>query len=258
MTTDPFEHEEFRDWDAAYVTGLLRPEERRAYERHLAGCAECSRAVAELAGMPAVLGRLTPDEAVALLEDEPAAVVARKPGSVQDLARTAARRRSRARRRIAGAIVGSGVALAGLGVLTGVWIGQLGTAQEIAGGVPASAPGPVASGAVTPGPQRLAMSQVEPGYIDAELRVTPADWGTRFDWDCSYSEKLQSTLDGPVPYDLVVTDRGGVETTVASWTAENGSGAGDLSASTSIPADEIASVDIRISGSDQPIVRTEL
>ncbi|MDO9397983.1 MAG: zf-HC2 domain-containing protein, partial [Herbiconiux sp.] len=28
--------------------GMLSPDERRAFERHLAGCAECARAVGEL------------------------------------------------------------------------------------------------------------------------------------------------------------------------------------------------------------------
>ena len=42
----------FRDWDAAYVLGALDSEDRRAYERHLAKCPSCSKALAELAGLP--------------------------------------------------------------------------------------------------------------------------------------------------------------------------------------------------------------
>ncbi|MCS5715436.1 zf-HC2 domain-containing protein [Herbiconiux sp. CPCC 205716] len=255
--------DEYRDWDAAYVMGMLTAEERREFERHLASCHECSHAVAELAGMPGMLGSLRAGEAAALLEPAggaPAvAPVAPPAGTVQHLARAVGRRRRTVRRRMAAAVIGTGVLLAGAGVLTGFAIGQF-------------APGEFAPGASTPvataqaaGPDassgdgvRLAMGQVEPGYIDAELRVSPKEWGTRFDWDCSYSETLQATFDGPVPYDLVVTDRAGVETTVASWTAEKGAAAGNLSASTSIPTGQIASVDIRVSGSDQPIVRTEL
>ncbi|NQX34410.1 anti-sigma factor [Herbiconiux sp. VKM Ac-2851] len=254
--------DEYRDWDAAYVMGMLCPEERREYERHLADCHECSHAVAELAGLPGVLGSLSAGEASALLAPEassaaPASSPAAPPsGTVQHLARAVGRRRRTVRRRMAAAVVGTGVLLAGAGVLTGLAIGQFAPLPGTAPAATAEAGSPAVD--ATPAGLRLAMGQVEPGYIDAELRVSPKEWGTRFDWDCSYSEKLQATLDGPVPYDLVVTDRSGIETTVASWTAEKGAAAGNLSASTSIPAAQIASVDIRITGSDQPIVRTEL
>jgi hypothetical protein len=254
--------DEYRDWDAAYVMGMLCPEERREYERHLADCHECSHAVAELAGLPGVLGSLSASEASALLAPEassaaPASSPAAPPsGTVQHLARAVGRRRRTVRRRMAAAVVGTGVLLAGAGVLTGFALGQFAPVPGTAPAATAEAGSPGID--ATPAGIRLAMGQVEPGYIDAELRVSPKEWGTRFDWDCSYSEKLQETLDGPVPYDLVVTDRSGVETTVASWTAEEGAAAGNLSASTSIPAAQIASVDIRITGSDQPIVRTEL
>ena len=44
-------------WDAAYVLGALPPRERREYENHLAGCAECTTDVLELAGIPGLLAR---------------------------------------------------------------------------------------------------------------------------------------------------------------------------------------------------------
>lgn len=262
--------DEYRDWDAAYVMGMLCPEERREYERHLAECHECSHAVAELAGLPGVLGSLSASEASALLAPTASSAapasspadptagpeLAPPAGTVQHLARAVGHRRRTVRRRMAAAVVGTGVLLAGAGVLAGFALGQFAPVPGTAPAATAEAGTPAVD--ATPAGLRLAMGQVEPGYIDAELRVSPKEWGTRFDWDCSYSEKLQATLDGPVPYDLVVTDRSGVETTVASWTAEKGAAAGNLSASTSIPAAQIASVDIRITGSDQPIVRTEL
>ncbi|MFD0784741.1 zf-HC2 domain-containing protein, partial [Micromonospora azadirachtae] len=43
---------EFTQDDGAYVLGALAPAERAAYERHLAGCADCREAVAELAVLP--------------------------------------------------------------------------------------------------------------------------------------------------------------------------------------------------------------
>ena len=49
--------------DAAYVLGALSPADRRAYEDHLRGCAECQVSVQRLAGLPGLLA-LTSAEAV--------------------------------------------------------------------------------------------------------------------------------------------------------------------------------------------------
>ncbi|EGD42911.1 putative transmembrane anti-sigma factor, partial [Nocardioidaceae bacterium Broad-1] len=62
-------HETFADWDASYVLGALSPSDRRAFERHLTTCSVCRDAVAELAGMPGLLGALSREEAEELLED---------------------------------------------------------------------------------------------------------------------------------------------------------------------------------------------
>ncbi|MGW4502863.1 anti-sigma factor family protein, partial [Micromonospora sp. NPDC004336] len=51
---------EFAHDDGAYVLGALAPAERAAYERHLAGCAPCRQAVADIAVLPGLLGRLDP------------------------------------------------------------------------------------------------------------------------------------------------------------------------------------------------------
>ncbi|MER6939657.1 zf-HC2 domain-containing protein, partial [Nocardioides sp. NPDC000441] len=66
---DASAHETYADWDASYVLGALSPSDRRAYERHLAGCSVCHDAVAELAGMPGLLGALSRAEAEELLEE---------------------------------------------------------------------------------------------------------------------------------------------------------------------------------------------
>jgi hypothetical protein len=49
----------------AYVLGALEPAERAGIEAHLAGCAGCREELAGLVGLPAMLGRLSVDEAVA-------------------------------------------------------------------------------------------------------------------------------------------------------------------------------------------------
>jgi len=262
--TDPHE---FTDWDAAYVLGMLAPEERRRFERHLADCPACAHAVAELAGLPGILAGLSTSDATALLADDARATadahlrdLEHEPSQVRRLAGAVTRNRRRMRRRFAALVTGVGVVVAGLGLAVGVGIasGSPGQAPE-ADGPAATAPttsGTPAPG--TPGSDTTArsMSQVEPGFLAADLTVTPKGWGTRFDWNCSYRDAWGASST-PVTYDLVVTDAAGTETTVASWSAA-GEAAGNLSASTSIPTDQIAAVDIRVAGSDRPLVRTTL
>lgn len=243
----------YRDWDASYVLGMLSPEERREFERHLAGCPACTAAVGELAGLPGILGGLSADEASALLEDDARSAADAHLGQlgdgtplVRELAHTARRRRTRTRRRLAAAIVGAGTVLACAGVVLGVAVGS---------GVTSPLPGGPAATSV-PQAVAVAMTQVKPGRLDADLSVTEKGWGTRFDWNCSYRDSGPYS-NGPTTYDLVVTDADGTQTTVATWTA-TGASAGNLSASTSIPTKLIREVDIRVAGSDQPLVRRTL
>jgi len=49
----------FSENDAAYVMGALTDEDRRAFEAHLVDCTECTRSVAELSGMPAMLDKVS-------------------------------------------------------------------------------------------------------------------------------------------------------------------------------------------------------
>jgi anti-sigma-K factor RskA len=51
---------DFANDDGAYVLGALSPSERAAYERHLPTCPRCREAVAALAVLPGLLGRLDP------------------------------------------------------------------------------------------------------------------------------------------------------------------------------------------------------
>ncbi|WP_382304586.1 anti-sigma factor family protein [Herbiconiux sp. UC225_62] len=252
----------YRDWDAAYVFGMLGAEERRAYERHLATCPACSAAVAELAGLPGILGKLSPEEAVALLDapsEASAAPPRPEPDLVQHLARSVRRRRTRTRRRTIGLVAGVGAVLAVAGLFAGFGLGSIadpGTPLAVETTTPAT-PGGSTPGAPGDGVAR-AMAQVEPGFVDAELAVTAKGWGTRFDWSCTYGTDRPTYPGAPtITYDLVVTDAQGTETTVASWSAA-GEKAGNLSASTSIPTSELRSVDIRVAGSDRPLVRTTL
>jgi anti-sigma-K factor RskA len=57
----------FADWDAMYLLGGLEADERREFETHLDECDSCMRAVAELAGLPGLLAKVSPDD---LLRDD--------------------------------------------------------------------------------------------------------------------------------------------------------------------------------------------
>jgi anti-sigma factor RsiW len=67
--TDPFLTD-----DAAYVLGALPPQDRAAFEEHLQGCAQCSAAVAELAGVPGLLGRVSAEDARGFVDPDRAPV----------------------------------------------------------------------------------------------------------------------------------------------------------------------------------------
>ncbi|HEX4442135.1 MAG TPA: zf-HC2 domain-containing protein [Galbitalea sp.] len=232
--TDP--DDQFRDWDAAYVLGALDADDRRAFERHLATCAECSAAVAEFAGLPGILSKLSSEDAVGLLsEDDVVAGVddhlrdgTHTPGLVQRLAVASSRRRRRTRF----AMVGAAVAVVAL---------------LAAGGIVYTASQPTAVATV-------AMAPLHQHVVTAKMKVTAMKWGTRFDWSCSYYHDVWST---PESYDLVVTTTSGATSTVATWSS-TGPHAADLSASSDIAIGDIRSIEIRLTGTTKPLLRETL
>jgi anti-sigma factor RsiW len=223
-------HDPFREWDSAYVLGMLSPDDRRAFERHLATCTACAAAVADLAGLPGILSLLTPAEAVALDSPEPdehLRSARHEPDLIPRLATAAARQRRRRRVQV-GALILAASAVIGFSGFA------LGTALT-----------PPASTSVAHAPALRAMSQVVPGAMTAQLALSEKAWGTRLDWTCDYRTANWSST--PPTYDLVVTDSSGRETTVATWTAAKSAAAG-LVASTSVPTAQIRSVEIRVGG----------
>jgi hypothetical protein len=232
MTETP---DRFRDWDAAYVLGALSTEDRRAFERHLATCPECTADVAELAGLPGILGKLSSDDAVALLDSAPTIDAhlrdsAHTPGLVQRLAVAAVRRRRRVRLGMLGAVVA---------IVAVVTIGGFALTTNQAPTVAA-----------------VAMSPQHQNAITASMQVTKKGWGTRFDWSCSYHGSDWESA-GPVSYDLVVTDKSGGQTTVATWSVA-GPHATGLSASSRIVTGDIRNVEIRLTGSTTPLLKESL
>jgi hypothetical protein len=224
------------EWDGAYVLGALSPEERRRYEEHLAECSACSRSVRELAGIPGILGTLDPEEALAL-RDLPDEGALRDGAHAPDRAAGIARRvhRRRRRSRLTTALVLAVVLI----------VGSAGGWSVVRALQPAARP-----------TATHVLSPVGDSHLSAELQVTPVGWGTKLQWSCAY--RALATEHGgtyaPMSYSLVVHTNAGTAMTVATWTSDEGQAKG-LVAATAIPADSIASVDIRVTGSSVALAR---
>ncbi|MGC5165263.1 anti-sigma factor family protein [Luteimicrobium sp. DT211] len=236
------EHERVAEWDAAYVLGALDAEDRRAYERHVAVCDRCREDVADLAGMPALLGLVPAEEVPGLVEpdarggsQEGAAASA----DVVDLGAVAARlRRGQVRRRWTAAAVAAGLLVVGGGT----------------GWVVSSALAPDGGTSVSATATTVDLAPVAGSGVTARLSLDPATWGTRVSWSCRYPSDAGSApasggpyggTAGGTTYALVLVDRAGHATTVGTWAA-TGIGASGLHASTSLAAADVASVEIRL------------
>jgi hypothetical protein len=227
--------DDLAEWDAAYVLGALSLEERRTYESYLAANPARAAELTELAGMPGILNALSRDEAVALTDLAGAPPSEQRPGNIASLAHAAAKRQQRSRRTWLAAAVASAAALL------------------IAGGIVGATVFPN-SAAPT---QTVAMQAMQPtprGGLTAELAVTEKKWGTELNWACQYTKDWSRNVDS---YDIVVTTHDGVQKTVGSWKPAGDEATG-LSAATSIPTKQIQRVDIRVSGSNEPLAITTL
>ncbi|HEX7164666.1 MAG TPA: zf-HC2 domain-containing protein [Trebonia sp.] len=161
-----------------YVFGAIDPAERALVDAHLATCRDCRDELAGLAGLPALLARVSTEEAIALAATDgpfPAAGEAAEPprellATVLDL--TAARRRHR-RWREASLGVAAALVIAA-GVFGGLRLG--------------SSPAPptsVAQGqaALYNGPADGPMETVtgKSGDMAATVSYSPMGWGTQID-----------------------------------------------------------------------------
>ncbi|ADG76391.1 putative transmembrane anti-sigma factor [Cellulomonas flavigena DSM 20109] len=255
MSTDPY-----REWDAAYVLGALPPGERRDYEAHLATCDACRTAVGELAGLPGLLGQVPAQDAVASEDASGQAPGATGPGPGRDrgrvphvravgpsdtppadappadvvplasLAQEVRRRRARRRLALAGAA-------AALVVLAGV------AGAAVTGGLGAP-PAVVAADART-----VALAPVGGSGVSADVTIAPARWGTRLDWSCAYEAAV---LPEGV-YELVLVGADGERSVVATWTSTGERTASGLQASSALPVDGIARVELGVVGLGRPL-----
>ncbi len=207
------EHERFAEWDAAYVLGALTASYRREFESHLATCVDCQRAVAELAPTVGLLSRLSASEA-----ERPA-------HGPEESARAGlvALARSRARRRRPTVWLAAAAAAVLVVVMIAVPI------------TVATMDRPTAS---------FALQDVAGVPLEASVRLTDVDWGTRIDLDCRYPDAGSDAPEGGWTYALAVVAADGTDATVSTWRAAPGTSA-RLSAGSALAVGEISAVEIR-------------
>lgn len=208
--------------DAAYVLGALPPQERTEYEEHLPGCADCSRAVQEVAGLPGLLSKVALPDVVVPVPDPPDSLLPSLLDTVQ-----------RRRRRRGIAVAALGVAAAFLAVLALV--------------------GGLAGRTATQTPPAAAASQLQPVGtvpIRASARLAPLPWGTAVALSCTYPGGYGA---GGQTYSLVAIDHSGAVQHLASWDVAPGGEANVTATSTWTP-EQIATLEIR-TPSGTPVMR---
>lgn len=209
-------------WDAAYVLGSLSGAERREFEAHLATCSRCSAAVAELSGVPALLAQLSADE-VEALDDPTTEAPPLRPEVLDTLLQKVEWRRRRTRRRsvitLAAAAAVLAVALV-VGILPAIR-GQGGDTDAMASAV--------------------TMSKVAQTPINASVTLTGFGWGTRIDMICTYGDYASRGDATTQNLSMVLLDRNGTQSEIATWVGVNGATAMP-SGNTTMQKDQIKSV----------------
>lgn len=219
--------------DGAYVLGALAPGDRQEFERHLPGCADCTRSVGELAGLPGLLGRV--DASVVAEPDVDDPVPA---GLLPALSREV----GRARRRRAWAAAGLAAAAA-VAVVVALSVGQLGGAGTPARTDPGASSSPTADPSASVEPRE--MQPVGDVPVQATITLEQVTWGTRLGLLCTYDTRsVDYELPPEVDYTLYVRTRDGRAERVGSWRSVDGLPM-RLAAATAATAGELASVEVR-------------
>jgi anti-sigma factor RsiW len=211
---------EYATWDAAYVLGSLSPADRREFEAHLSGCPLCTQAVAELSGMPALLAKLDTDT-VAAINDQHDELPAMAPNLLPSLLFAVRRRRHRSR-----VMTWSASAAAAALLAIGVFVG-------VADHSPTSAP-PQASVSALP------MAQIGTKALASTVSLSSQNWGTVIDLRCVCLAPVYAHHDKLA---MVVVNRDGTHTQLATWVADPGHTA-TPAGSISTPVGQIAAVQV--------------
>jgi len=192
--------------DGAYVLGALAPAERAAYERHLATCSFCREAVAEIAVLPGLLGRLDPADFAKLLDptlSPPAPRPPRRAPQPVAPAHNVARRRKARRVRV----LSTALAAAVVGLVVGIGV------VFVTGN---RGPEPKATASAT-----VAMAAIDSSVpLSADINLVGANGGTKISLICLYSKTSASLK--PYTVRLMAYGPDDAEEQVGSWIAAPG------------------------------------
>lgn len=214
----------------AYLLGALEPEERRAMERHIAGCRDCTAEVVQLAPLPGLLRHTAFEE----LEESATAAESLTPvrpaaPEATDLSPTPQHRRRRRGR----ALTAVGLALAACAAGVAVY---LGTADRGSSSGP-----PVAQ------PTGVTWAATDAStHVSLSAALQPEAWGTQF-------QLRLGGLPSGITCHLVVHSRDGRSETAGTWGSGYAASA-TVPASSSISPSDIARMDI-VDGTGGTLVR---
>jgi anti-sigma factor RsiW len=237
------DNDRYAMWDAAYVLGSLSAADRREFETHMASCPACREAVAELSGVPALLSRLDREDVAAINESEAAAgtgsaspkmLPMMSPELLPSLLATVRWRRRRTRVATWAASAAAAAVLA-VGVFVGVE-NQVSTAPQQ---VTASAE---------------PMAQIGTNLLASTVSLSSQHWGTFINLKCVCLAPLNAHHDTLA---MVVVDRDGTQTRLATWVADPGHTA-TPAGSISTPINQIAAVQIVSADTGQVLLQRSL
>ncbi len=237
----------FSHLDGSYVLGALSPAERAAYQRHLPDCAECTRAVDELAGLPTLLARVPVGDPHRPGAGPPPTLL---PALVRQV-RLSTRRRTAA----VAAVAAAGGAVLALATLS------ISSALDRDAATTAAGPTATPSSSLPSATGARRLTTGDGGPVTADVALTGVPWGTRLDLVCTWRPGADVGGDGGAPatdaagagapaaevYVLVVRTRGGALEQVGTWhplpdrTMR-------LSAGTAVPVQDITAVEVHEDG----------
>ncbi|SDO84983.1 Putative zinc-finger [Microbacterium sp. ru370.1] len=226
------DHERLSSGDGAYVLGALSGPDRAEFEAHLAECAQCRTAVAELAPTAGLLSRLSAERARAIGSTTGSVPLPAPGPALRSRVLDTARRRGRRRR--VGWVLAASIALVAIAVPSAVAVTS---AVQSSGTV-------------------YALDDVAGAPLEASVKLTSAPWGTRIDLVCQYTGEVLDAPPGGWPYALAITDDSGTTSVLSTWRAGPGSTT-ELSAGTDLAAADIGSVEIRTLDGDTVVMRRE-